>query len=228
MRLLRNTASSESINVNGNMAASGESAVKAYAAEILKQHRYKSTALAQLRTFESAWKESKERARHLMDAGVVPGAVKISIAPGADVFVIRKQRSISGAVTKKRIEVYTSRAFKDSDMDELRRIADEVHADAKARSDREAAKQAKEAASRAKKEQREAAKRQREEAEAQRKRAREVRDAAKAEQEEAKRARLEAKKAASAARDAYERRVRQVQRVIQQSGENVSTPYTPR
>jgi hypothetical protein len=189
--------------------------IKQYATEILKQHRFKQTALPQLRSLDEAWHESKSRVRGLMDAGGVSGTVKVSISPGADVYVLRKKRTVPGAVTKKRLEVFTSRSLGDADMETLRRLAQDVHLEAQAKADKERAKAEKERSSRARREEIESRKRAREEAKAEKERMREVREAANAEREQAKRRRQETRQAAAAAKEAYERRVRQVQRVIQ-------------
>lgn len=189
--------------------------IKQYATEILKQHRFKQTALPQLRSLDEAWHESKSRVRELMDAGGVSGAVKVSISRGAVVYVLRKRRAVPGAVTKKRLEVFTGRSLGDADMETLRRLAQDVHLEAQAKAEKERTKAEKERAALARREEIESKKRAREEAKADRERLREVRQAAGAEREQVKRRRQEAKQAAAAAKEAYERRVRQVQRVIQ-------------
>jgi hypothetical protein len=141
-------------------------------------------------------------------------AVKVNLAPGADVYVIRKRRSVPGAVTKKRLEVFTARALGDADMESLRRLAEGVQQEASARAERERVKQEKAREAEAKKAERESRKRVREEAKVERERMKTLREAARAEQEEQKRGRAEARQAAAAAKEVYERRVRQVQRVI--------------
>jgi hypothetical protein len=50
---------------------SNADAVKLYATEVLKQHRFKATALPQLRAFDGAWQESKGKVVAMMDAGAV-------------------------------------------------------------------------------------------------------------------------------------------------------------
>jgi len=195
-------------------ASSSSSAVRAFATEILKQHSYKSTALPQLRSFEHAWKESKDRVRELVEAGGVRGPVKVSLAPGADVYVVRKRKVVPGAVTKKRLEVFTSRALREEELESLRRLAEAVRQDAIAREEREQTKREKDAEAAARKAERESKKRAREEAKVERDRMKEIREAAKAEREEVKRRRSELKEATTAAKEVYERRVRQVQRVI--------------
>jgi hypothetical protein len=178
------------------------SALQRFAAEALKQHAYKDMAGAQLRQFNAALGESKERAKAALDAaGADAVAVPLPEREGAVVYVTRVRRSTPGSMTLRRLEEFASRAPQHEDMQDLPALVREVEEEV--RLAREKAVRAREAGEK---------RRAREETREQRERLREERERAKVERD----ALREAHKATKAA---MQRRVRTVQRALREAAE---------